>query len=240
MTDRTRHFQDVSRLSQAASRANDTAKEVIYTMTDTARSNELSPVVLMESGGPALTAPAHAERLARKLEDDFVLIDEAATLRALAAKLAEAEAALAGYREMKELRGVLSSSRDCIKAASSQLTKKHAKALEGKIWGWWYLDQIDTALAAIAKAQGGPNVIPLQMEAAEAERDALDANWETALRSAEAWKARAEAAEDERDVVRAENALLREAVIEAMDMDCAAAAWTILRDALVSLDKGEE
>lgn len=48
--------------------------------------------------------------------------------------------------EVARLRGVLSTSRDCIRAASGQLTKKNAKALRGEIWGWWYLEQIDAAL----------------------------------------------------------------------------------------------
>lgn len=70
------------------------------TMTDTPRSNDLSPVVFMGSGGPDLTAPVQVERFIAQYESGqqgcHMDADEAqafsATLRALAAKLAEAEA----------------------------------------------------------------------------------------------------------------------------------------------------
>ena len=66
----------------------------------------------------------------------------------------QAEAENAKLRaDVARLRGVLSTSRDCIRAASGQLTKKNAKALRGEIWGWWYLEQIDAALR-----EGGDNV----------------------------------------------------------------------------------
>ena len=58
-------------------------------MTDAPRSNEISPVVFMGSGGPDLTSPEHAEWLAEKLmapTDRFYLgygQNAAATLRAL-------------------------------------------------------------------------------------------------------------------------------------------------------------
>ena len=51
--------------------------------------------------------------------------------------------------KIKALTEALSAAKDCMSAASDQLTKKHAKELNGKKWGWWYIDLANSALAAV-------------------------------------------------------------------------------------------
>lgn len=176
-------------------------------MTDTPRSNELSPVVFMGSGGPDLTAPEQVERpeyLIRKGGYWYRLSECAYTTSAIqAGRYTLADAMRITYPNGPD-------------GPRDGMEFYHERTLNDLDW---------RAYAALAA----------KLAEAEAERDALDAAW--ADRVALLEKAISEAGA-ERDAVRAENALLREAVIEAMEMDCAAAAWTVLRDTLVSLDKG--
>lgn len=57
--------------------------------------------------------------------------------------------------EVEQMYQTLHAARDCISSASDQLTKRYAKELNGKKWGWWYLDLANAAIAANAARREG-------------------------------------------------------------------------------------
>ena len=150
-------------------------------MTDTPRSNEISPVVFMGSGGPDLTAPEAVERLAQMLETDasdqhtqpcemtgLMPEDEyeiSATLRALSAQLLDVskrEAAMIARYDAK------------LEAAEARVEKAEAERDELKAHNRYWSGEYDVVLAGRADEHDRAEALDAKLKEAVGVMDSLN------------------------------------------------------------------